>query len=92
TEVACTLIKSMTIRDRTGNIDSFAFQKPKTSKPANSWGSRWEIKSSLTYLSYSELVKRSFLARLLDFSFNLFSKLVIGFPEYDLDEEAALVD
>ncbi|GJS82666.1 hypothetical protein Tco_0749207 [Tanacetum coccineum] len=91
TEIACTL-KSMAIRDRTGNIGSFAFQKPKTSKPANSWGSRWEIKSSLTYLSYSELVKRSILARLLGFSFNLFSKLVIGLPEYDIEEEAALVD
>ncbi|GKA62448.1 hypothetical protein Tco_0761967 [Tanacetum coccineum] len=57
TEVACTLIKSIAIRDRTGNIDSFAFQKPKTSKPATHR-----------------------------------AKLVIGFPEYDLDEEAALVD
>nr|GEX06402.1 hypothetical protein [Tanacetum cinerariifolium] len=40
TEVACTLIISMAMHDKTGNIDSFAFQKPKRSKVANTLLSR----------------------------------------------------
>nr|GEX85941.1 hypothetical protein [Tanacetum cinerariifolium] len=36
TEVAWTLSISMAMRERTGNVVSFAFQKPKSSKVSNS--------------------------------------------------------